>query len=213
MVPFPVILPSPPPKTAKGVSKKAVTKDVNTQKIVDEVSDPQMCETYVEDIYDYLHDMEMKVKRRPLPDYIEKVQKDVSVNMRGVLVDCWVLMYIKYEEISPSHTKDFYDITDNTYTKEDVVRIEAEVLKTLKFEMGNPIVKTFLGRFIRISQEYSDLEFSGYYLAELSLLEYSCIKFRPSTVAASVTFLARFIIKPKSHLWNADLFKAFACLV
>ncbi|GKA22614.1 reverse transcriptase domain-containing protein [Tanacetum coccineum] len=32
----------------------------------------------------------MEVKRRPLPNYIEKVQKDVSVNMRGVLVD-WLV--------------------------------------------------------------------------------------------------------------------------
>ncbi|GKD46694.1 G2/mitotic-specific cyclin C13-1-like protein, partial [Tanacetum coccineum] len=200
-------------KTTKGVSKKAVTKDVNTQKIDDEVSDPQMCKTYVEDIHDYLRDMEMEVKIRPLPDYIKKVQKDVSVNMRGVLVD-WLVEVseeynllpesLKYEEIRPPHTEDFCDITDNTYTKEDVVRMEAEVLKTLKFEMGNPTVKTFLGRFIRIEQEESDtpnmhLEFSSYYLAELSLLEYICVKFLPSMVAASVTFLARFILKPKSH--------------
>ncbi|GKE26458.1 hypothetical protein Tco_1441842, partial [Tanacetum coccineum] len=45
-------------KMAKCVSKKVVQKDVNTHKIVDEVSDPQMCETYVEDIYDYLRNME-----------------------------------------------------------------------------------------------------------------------------------------------------------
>ncbi|GKA22611.1 G2/mitotic-specific cyclin C13-1-like protein [Tanacetum coccineum] len=161
----------------------------------------------------------MEVKRKPLQDYIEKVQKDMSVNMRGVLVDWlvevseeynlllesfWVLMYKKYEEISPSRTEDLCDIIDNTYTKEDVVRMEAEVLKTLKFEMGNPTVKTFLRIFIRIEQEDSDtpnmhLEFSSYYLAELSLLEYICVKFLPSMVAASVTFLARFILKPKSH--------------
>ena len=34
------------------------------------------------------------------------------------------------------------------------------------------------------------LEFLGYYLAELSLLDYSCLKFLPSLVAASVVFLA-----------------------
>ena len=61
----------------------------------------------------------------------------------------------KYEEISPPHTEDFCYITDNTYTKQEVVKMEAEVLKTLKFEMGNPTVKTFLGRFIKIAQEDS----------------------------------------------------------
>lgn len=38
----------------------------------------------------------------------------------------------------------FCCITDNTYNKEDVVKLEADVLKSLKFEMGNPTVKTFL---------------------------------------------------------------------
>lgn len=28
--------------------------------------------------------------RRPLPDYMEKIQKDVNANMRGVLVD-WLV--------------------------------------------------------------------------------------------------------------------------
>ncbi|PWA61484.1 Cyclin A/B/D/E [Artemisia annua] len=239
-------------KTTKGVSKKVVKKDVNIQKIDDELVDPQMCETYVEDIYDYLRNMEMEVKRRPLADYIEKVQKDVSVSMRGVLVDWLVevseeynllpetlyltISYIdrflslnvlnrqrlqllgvssmliasKYEEISPPNSEDFCYITDNTYTKQEVVKMEAEVLKTLKFEMGNPTVKTFLGRFSRIAQEDYDtpnvqVEFLSNYLAELSLLEYSCIKFLPSMIAASVTFLARFMFKPKSHPWNAAL--------
>ena len=45
------------------------------------------------------------------------------------------------------------------------------------------------------------LEFLGYYLAELSLLDYSCVKFLPSLVAASVVFLANFILRPDIHPW------------
>ncbi|KAF5808961.1 putative cyclin domain-containing protein [Helianthus annuus] len=215
-------------------------------------SDPQMCEAYVSDIYEYLRNMEMEVKRRPKADYIEKVQKDVTVNMRGVLVDWLVevaeeykllpdtlyltISYIdrflsanvlnrqrlqllgvssmliasKYEEISPPHTEDFCYITDNTYTKQEVVKMEADVLKTLKFEMGNPTVRTFLRRCTRVVQEDYDtpnlqLEFLSYYLSELSLLDYSCIKFLPSMIAASVTFLSRFILDPNSHPWNLAL--------
>lgn len=121
-----------------------------------------------------------------------------------------MLIASKYEEISPPHIEDFCDITDNTYTKQEVVKMEAEVLKTLKFEMGNPTVRMFLGRFIKIAQEDSDtpnmqLEYLSYYLAELSLLDYSCIKFLPSMVAASVTFQLRFMLKPKSHPLNVAL--------
>ncbi|KAK6116268.1 hypothetical protein DH2020_049990 [Rehmannia glutinosa] len=194
----------------------------------------------------------MEPKRRPLSDYLEKIQKDVTSNMRGVLIDWLVevaeeykllsdtlyltvsyidrflstnainrhrlqllgvssmLIASKYEEISPPHVEDFCYITDNTYTKEEVVKMEADVLKSLRFEMGNPTVKTFLRKFTRIAQDDSEhsslqLEFLGYYLAELSLLDYVCVKFLPSLVAASVIFLARFTLQPKRHPWSSAL--------
>lgn len=51
-------------------------------------------------------------------------------------------------------------------------------------------------------QSYNlQLEFLGYYLAELSLLDYECLKFLPSLVAASVIFLSRFTLQPKQHPW------------
>ncbi|KAG5573428.1 hypothetical protein H5410_063194 [Solanum commersonii] len=61
--------------------------------------DPQMCSAYVSDIYDYLHQMEIE-KQRPLPDYLEKVQKDVSANMRGVLIDWLVEVTDEYKLLS-----------------------------------------------------------------------------------------------------------------
>ncbi|XP_047257671.1 G2/mitotic-specific cyclin C13-1-like [Capsicum annuum] len=132
-------------------------------------------------------------------------------------------MIWKYEEINPAHFDDFCDITDNTYTTKEVIKMEADVLKCLQFEMGNPTTKTFLmyvtvslitsralvkerlRRFTKIAQEDCKLEFLGYYLAELSLLDYNCVKFLPSLVAAAVIFLSRFTLQPKSHPWGLAL--------
>ncbi|KAK8678581.1 hypothetical protein V6N13_144078 [Hibiscus sabdariffa] len=237
-------------------ASKEETEDDKSVDIDAESDDPQMCGHYVSDIYKYLHQMEADPKRRPLPDYIEKVQKDVSTNMRGILVD-WLVevaeeyklvsdtLYIsvsyidrylslnalsrqklqllgvssmliasKYEEINPPNVDDFCYITDNTYRKEEVVKMEADILKALNFELGNPTVKTFLRRFTRVAQEdYEDcslkLEFLGCYLSELSLLDYGCVKFLPSIVASSVMFLARFIIQPKRHPWVRVPFRPF----
>lgn len=47
----------------------------------------------------------------------------------------------------------------------------------------------------------AQLEFLGDCLAEFSLLDYSCVKFLPSLVAASVVFLANFILRPNRHPW------------
>lgn len=61
-------------------------------------------------------------------------------------------------------------------------------------------------RFIRVAQEdfkvpNLQLEPLCCYLSELSMLDYSCVKFVPSLLAASAVFLARFIILPNQHPW------------
>ncbi|XP_050919346.1 putative cyclin-A3-1 [Lathyrus oleraceus] len=115
-------------------------------------------------------------------------------------------LWRKYEEITPPKAVDFCHITDNTYELKEVIKMEAEILKSLNFEMGNPHVNTFLNEFIGFATENQktsklQMEFLCNYLAELSLLDYECIRFLPSTVAASVIFLARFIIRPGVHPW------------
>ncbi|KAK7376945.1 hypothetical protein VNO80_02365 [Phaseolus coccineus] len=121
-----------------------------------------------------------------------------------------MLIASKYEEVKPPEVEDFCYITDNTYSKEEVVNMEADVLMALKFELGAPTVRTFLRRFCGVGQvgvDTSDLqfEFLSCYLAELSLLDYYCVKFLPSLVAASVIFLARFMLSTRTHPWNSAL--------
>uniref|UniRef100_A0A453HEI7 Cyclin-like domain-containing protein n=1 Tax=Aegilops tauschii subsp. strangulata TaxID=200361 RepID=A0A453HEI7_AEGTS len=215
---------------------------------VDETGDPQLCAPYASDIYSYLRSMEVQAKRRPAADYIERVQVDVTPNMRGILVDWLVevaeeyklvsdtlyltvsyidrflsanslnrqklqllgvsamLIASKYEEISPPNVEDFCYITDNTYMKQELVKMERDILNNLKFEMGNPTAKTFLRMFIKSGQEDKKypsllLEFMGSYLTELSLLDYGCVRFLPSAVAASAVFVARLTLNPDSNPW------------
>uniref|UniRef100_A0A7N0TI21 B-like cyclin n=1 Tax=Kalanchoe fedtschenkoi TaxID=63787 RepID=A0A7N0TI21_KALFE len=190
--------------------------------------DLRMCAAYVSDIYDYLKDMEMRSGKQALPDYLEKVQKDLSANMRGILVDWLVevseeykslpdtlhlaISYVdsKYEEIRPPNVDDFCYIADYTYNKQQVVKMEADVLKSLDFEISRPTTKTFLRIFTtfvqaKLKAPNLQFEFLGCYLAELSLLDYGCLKFLPSLVAASVIFLARFTIWPMAHPWCLEL--------
>ncbi|XP_022638249.1 putative cyclin-A3-1 isoform X2 [Vigna radiata var. radiata] len=121
-----------------------------------------------------------------------------------------MLVASKYEEVKPPEVEDLCYITDNTYSKEEVLNMEADILTALKFELGAPTVGTFLRRFCGVGQEGVDtsalqFEFLSCYLAELSLLDYYFVKFLPSLVAASVVFLARFMLSTKTHPWNSAL--------
>ncbi|KAE8659147.1 Cyclin-A3-2 [Hibiscus syriacus] len=135
-------------------------------------------------------------RRRPLPDYIERYLSLNALNRQRLQLLGVSSMLIASREINPPNVEDFCYI-DNTYRKE-VVKIEADILKALKFELGNPTSN--------ISEASSlQLEFLGCYLAELSLLDYGCVNFLPSRIAASVIFLARFIIEPMRHPWSLGM--------
>ncbi|XP_022879684.1 cyclin-A2-2-like [Olea europaea var. sylvestris] len=136
-------------------------------------------------------------------NYIEK-QK---LQLLGVTC---MLIASKYEEICAPRVEEFCFITDNTYTKEEVVKMESRVLNFLGFQLSVPTTKKFLRRFIQAAQvSYEvpsvELEFLANYLAELTLTEYSLLEFLPSLVAASAVFLARWTLDQSDHPWNSTL--------
>ncbi|KAL1133198.1 hypothetical protein V6Z11_A12G023100 [Gossypium hirsutum] len=212
-------------------SEKRLTREPKEKKkkqepsdVIDEsFGDLKKC-SFSSSIYGHLHSLEIEEKRRPLPDYMEKVQNGITVNMREMLmawnklqllgVSC-MLIASKYEEITPPHIDDFCYITDNSYTKEEVVEMEKEILKLLDFEIGTPTTRNFLRIFMRAAEEkckYQELqlEFLSCYLAELSLLDYGCLQFLPSIVASAAIFLSRFIIQPNTHPWSKSL-QRYSC--
>ncbi|ESW33253.1 hypothetical protein PHAVU_001G055400 [Phaseolus vulgaris] len=121
-----------------------------------------------------------------------------------------MLIASKYEEICAPRVEEFCFITDNTYTKAEVLRMESEVLNLLHFQLSVPTAKTFLRRFILAAQysckvSYVEVEFLANYLAELTLVEYSFSQFRPSLVAASAVLIARWTLNQSEHPWNSTM--------
>lgn len=51
-----------------------------------------------------------------------------------------------------------------------------------------------------------ELEFLANYLAELTLLEYTFLRFLPSLIAASAVFLARWTLDQTDHPWVSSCF-------
>ncbi|CAN8305089.1 unnamed protein product [Cochlearia groenlandica] len=212
--------------------------------------DPLLCCLYAPEIYYNLRVSELK--RRPVPCFIRRVQKDVTESMRGILVD-WLVevseeyalvpdtlyltvylidyflhgnyvprqqlqllgitcMFIasKYEEICAPRIEELCLITDNTYTRDQVLEMENQVLKHFSFQIYTPTSKTFLRRFLRAAQaSYQrpslEIEFLASYLTELTLIDYNFLKFLPSIVAASAVFLAKWTLDQTKHPWNPTL--------
>ncbi|KAL4583933.1 hypothetical protein LXL04_008519 [Taraxacum kok-saghyz] len=233
------------PEKTMEASNKVDFKDIDTDE-----KDPQMCSFYALEIYNNLRASELV--RRPHSDFMEKVQRDVTQSMRGVLVDWLVevseeyklvadtlyltvylidlflsqhyierqklqllgitcmLIASKYEEMCAPSVEEFCFITDSTYTKSEVVKMEGLVLNELNFQCASPTAKTFLRRFLRAAQASEqvpslELEFLANYLTELTLIDYNFLVFVPSKIAASAVFLARWTLDQSHHPWNDTL--------
>merc|ERR1712226_177207 len=107
------------------------------------------------------------------------------------------------EEVRPPQIEDFAYISDHACKKTDIVKMESTILNALGFRMMAPTTWVFLQRYQlegKIDVEVCQL---SSYLAELTLLSYSCLKFRPSCLAASVVALGLHTLECTP--WNSKL--------
>ncbi|XP_062839676.1 cyclin-A2 [Anolis carolinensis] len=200
---------------------------------------------YIEDIYKYLREMEVKCK--PKVGYMKK-QPDITNNMRAILVDWLVevgeeyklqnetlhlavnyidrflsmmsvlrgklqlvgtaamLLASKFEEIYPPEVAEFVYITDDTYTKKQVLRMEHLVLKVLSFDLAAPTINQFITQYFLHEPTSSQVENLALYLGELSLIDAETyLKYLPSVTAAAAFHIANYTISGKT--WTDALTK------
>lgn len=86
--------------------------------------------------------------------YLSKVTiKKSQLHLLGVTA---LLIATKYEEIYPPDLKDLLSVSENKFTKEEVLKMEYTILQTLEFNFFAPSSYRFLERFRKISNTASD---------------------------------------------------------
>ncbi|KAF8659747.1 hypothetical protein HU200_058208 [Digitaria exilis] len=120
-----------------------------------------------------------------------------------------MLIAAKHEEICAPQAEEFCYITDNSYFRDEVLEMEAAVLKCLNFQTSAPTAKCFLRRFLHAARACDEdpayVQALANYITELSLLEYNLLCYPPSQIAASAIFLAKYVLYPTKHPWNPTL--------
>ena len=167
-------------------------------------------------LLDWLVDVQLKFKLLPetlfltiniIDRYLSKTPATKEnlqlIGITSMLIAC------KYEEIYFPEIKDFIYMTDNTYSKNEVLKMEYDILKKLEFNITNPSSL----RFLEIYNYYLKLDNKIYYLVkyflELSLLNYKQIKYSPSIISTSAIYLAKKqeILFVENELWNVSGYK------
>ncbi|XP_035983326.1 cyclin-A2-like isoform X2 [Fundulus heteroclitus] len=126
-------------------------------------------------------------------NYIDRFLSSMSV-LRGKLQlvgTAAMLLASKFEEIYPPEVAEFVYITDDTYTKKQVLRMEHLVLKVLSFDLAAPTINQFLTQYFCHQAVNKQVESLAMYLGELSLVESDpFLKYLPSQMAAAAYILA-----------------------
>eukprot|EP00441_Pelagodinium_beii_P031417 CAMPEP_0197636568 /NCGR_PEP_ID=MMETSP1338-20131121/12029_1 /TAXON_ID=43686 ORGANISM="Pelagodinium beii, Strain RCC1491" /NCGR_SAMPLE_ID=MMETSP1338 /ASSEMBLY_ACC=CAM_ASM_000754 /LENGTH=370 /DNA_ID=CAMNT_0043208813 /DNA_START=70 /DNA_END=1182 /DNA_ORIENTATION=- len=115
-----------------------------------------------------------------------------------------MLIAAKFEEIYPPEVRDFVYITDNAYSKEDILSMEVNMLTVLDFELCSPSATQFLERYQRVMQCREEHYHLMQYVVELCLPEAKMLKYTPSHLAAAAVMLCNKLMK-QHPAWPSSL--------
>jgi len=110
----------------------------------------------------------------------------------------------KYEEILCPDIRDFVYITDKTYSKSEILKMEREILMALNFDVTVP---TSLRMFeiIALNFNFNEIEFAyGSFLLESFIIDPKYYKYNPSIISCAIAYI---IMKMNNYSNYQDIYK------
>ena len=88
-----------------------------------------------------------------------------------------LLISTKYEEIYPPELKDLLSVSENKFSRAEVLKMEREMLITLQFDVTTPSAYRFLERFRKLAITLNDdkVFYLAQYIQEIALLDASLL--------------------------------------
>nr|KYP58466.1 Cyclin-B1-4 [Cajanus cajan] len=165
---------------------------------------------YFDDIYRFLKLAELETGFRA-SDYMNS-QHDINEIMRSIeeillLSISSMLIACKYEEMwTTPKVSDFISITDNAYSRNQILSMEKDILMKLEWKLSVPTSYVFIVTYIRaFNLPDKQMENMVFFLAELGLANYrTAISLLPSMLAAAAVYAARFTLN-RNPIWNEIL--------
>ncbi|KAK9068137.1 hypothetical protein SSX86_012248 [Deinandra increscens subsp. villosa] len=117
-----------------------------------------------------------------------------------------MLIASKYEEIWPPEVSDLIAISDNAYSRDQILAMEKVILGQLEWYLTVPTPYVFLVRYTKASLPFDkEMENMVFFLTELGLVHYSVIITNsPSKLAAAAVYAARCTLG-KTPAWTETL--------
>ena len=110
-----------------------------------------------------------------------------------------LMIACKHEEIDLPKIEDFIYITDNAYTKEEMVKMENDILRALNFSLLFPSPIKFF-EYLSVNFNFSKkLHYMGKYLMETFLIDIKNIKYKASVISCACAYIVMKFFKIKGY--------------
>ena len=123
-------------------------------------------------------------------DRFLSLQNEVPRNKLQLVGVTSLLIACKYEEIYPPEVRDCVYITDRAYTRQEVLDMEAQIVRVLDFRLTVPTGHPFLTRFLHVCKATDTVKHLSSYYMERMLQEHNALQYKPSLLAATAIALA-----------------------
>ena len=135
--------------------------------------------------------------------YLEKKEvKQTKFQLVGLTA---LLIASKYEEIYHVGVGNLGTICKQTYSREEIVSFEIEILETLGYRVTIESAHTFLVRFLKAAHADKKIFQMSSYILEGSLYSYKLLRYSPSQLAAGTVLIARRYVG--RNPWSPTLLK------
>ena len=164
-------------------------------------------------LIDWQVEVHLKFKLKPITLYqtVNLIDRFLSKNLvhrrKLQLVGVSSLMIAcKLEEIYPPEIGDFIYITDNAYTRKEVVEMEGSIITSLKFELCSTPAYVFLQKYLQISNVDTITSYLAQYFIDECLLNYEIMAVHSQhMLACSALYLANKFRRTKDEAWSENL--------
>ena len=118
-----------------------------------------------------------------------------------------LLISCKENEIFYPGTQEFVNMTSNAYTKHELLKMEAQVLNSLNFEILSPSADEFYNILSKCFNFNKEQKFLGEYFMDSSLIDYSMLKYPPSIIGMACAYIVMkfYRIKKYKDLYSSNM--------
>ena len=158
-------------------------------------------------LLDWLIEVHLKFKLLPETlhltiNIIDRYLSKKAINRKYLQLLGVAAMFIacKYEEIYPPEMENFIYMTDNAYNKEQMLKMEYDILTVLDFNITQPSPLRFL-EILKLNLKLDEETlFICQYILELCITDYSMIKFSPGMLSTCVVYVVEKMNKVENEM-------------